>query len=164
VVSTIAAPALIKFGISGIPVHMFVFYFGILSVLTPPVCTASYTAAGIAGESPNKVGYMAFRLALSGFLIPFVFITAPDLLLIDATFIGVASKLITAILGVVSMAAMAVGYFRAPLKLWQRLGMLIGGVCLMDGGIVTDVIGVVLVGGIAAINILSARKKAKEVH
>lgn len=161
VVSTIAAPALIKFGLSGIPVHMFVFYFGILSVLTPPVCTASYTAAGIAGESPDKVGYMAFRLALSGFLIPFVFITAPDLLLIDATIIGVASKLITGILGVISMASMAVGYFRTNLKLWQRIGMLIGGVCLMDGGILTDIIGIVLVGGVAAMNILASRKEAQ---
>ena len=138
-----------------------VFYFGILSVLTPPVCTASYTAAGIAGESPNKVGYMAFRLALSGFLIPFVFITAPDLLLIDATIIGVASKLITGILGVISMSSMAVGYFRTNLKLWQRLGMLIGGVCLMDGGMLTDIIGIVLVGGIAAMNILASRKEAQ---
>jgi len=158
VVSTIAAPALIKFGISGIPVHMFVFYFGILSVLTPPVCTASYTAAGIAGESPNKVGYMAFRLALAGFLIPYVFISSPDLLLLDATFLGVAGKLVTAVLGVIAMAAMAVGFFRTPLKIWQRAAMLVGGVCLMDGGGITDLIGIVLVAGVAAMSIFSAKK------
>ena len=145
VVATIAAPALTKFGISGIPVHMFVFYFGILSVITPPVCTASYTAAGIAGEEPNKVGYKAFRLALSGFLIPFVFITAPDLLLIDPTFLGLLTKLVSACVGIIAMAAMAVGFFRAPLKIWERLLMLVGGMCLLDSGIITDLVGYGLV-------------------
>ena len=164
VVATIAAPALLKFGISGIPVHMFVFYFGILSVITPPVCTASYTAAGIAGEEPNKVGYMAFRLALSGFLIPFVFITSPELLLIDPTFFGVAGKLITACLGVIAMASMAVGYFRAPMKIWERLAMLIGGVCLMDGGLVTDIAGFVIMAVVVVLNLKRAksRKEATE--
>ena len=161
IVSTIAAPALLKFGVSGVPVHMFVFYFGILSVITPPVCTASYTAAGIAGAEANKVGYKAFQLALAGFLVPYVFIGNPELLLISPTVIGVVTKLITAILGCISMAAMAVGFFRAPLQAWQRVGLLAAGVCLMDGGIITDIIGLVLLVGILGMNIYKARTAPK---
>ena len=101
---------------------------------------------------------MAFRLALAGFLIPYVFISSPDLLLLDATFLGVAGKLVTAVLGVIAMAAMAVGFFRTPLKIWQRAAMLVGGVCLMDGGGITDLIGIVLVAGVAAMSIFSAKK------
>lgn len=156
VVSTLAAPALQSFGLSGIPVHMFVFYFGILSVLTPPVCMASFTAAGIAGDNPNKVGYMAFRLALSGFLIPYVFITSPDLLLIDPTFPGVLAKLATAMLGVVSMAAMAIGYLAAPLSKPERALMLLCGLLLMHGGGLTDLIGLALLGALFGLNLRRA--------
>ena len=137
------------------------FYFGILSVITPPVCTASYTAAGIAGAEANKVGYKAFQLALAGFLVPYVFIGNPELLLISPTVIGVVTKLITAILGCISMAAMAVGFFRAPLQAWQRVGLLAAGVCLMDGGIITDIIGLVLLVGILGMNIYKARTAPK---
>lgn len=144
VVSTLAAPALLRFGISGIPVHLFAFYYGILSVLTPPVCTASFTAAGIAGENPNTVGYSAFRMAAAGFLIPFMFITSPELLLIDASFLDVITKIPTAAIGTAALAFAIIGYWKAPVRRWERAVSFLAGILLMDGGILTDVGGIVL--------------------
>lgn len=144
VVSTLAAPALMEFNITGIPVHMFVFYFGILSVITPPVAMASFTAAGIAGENPNKVGWQTFRLAFAGFLIPYVFISAPDLLLIDPTFWGVLPKLATAMLGTVAMAMGAVGFSFTKVKTVERFLFVISAICLLFAEHVTDIIGLIL--------------------
>lgn len=81
-----AAPVLMKMGITDIVAHMFVFYFAVMSALTPPVCTGAYTAAGLAGANPNQVGFTSLRLALGGFIVPFVFIEYPSLLFIEKTF------------------------------------------------------------------------------
>ena len=152
VVSTLAAPALLRFGISGIPVHLFAFYYGILSVLTPPVCTASFTAAGIAGENPNTVGYSAFRMAAAGFLIPFMFITSPELLLIDASFLDVITKIPTAAIGTVALAFAIIGYWKAPVRRWERAISFFAGILLMDGGILTDVGGIALFTVVVVLN------------
>lgn len=162
VVSTIAAPALLGFQIDLIPIHFFVFYFGILSVLTPPVAMASFTAAGIAGESPSKVGWTAFRFAIAGFLIPYIFITAPDLLLINATFLGVIGKAFTAALGCVCLAGFTVGYLMTDLRWFERVVLLGAGILLMAGDSVTDVIGVVLLAVIFLLN--RRRSKAAPAH
>lgn len=158
VVSTIAAPALLKFGISGLPVHMFAFYFGILSVLTPPVCTASLTAAGIADAQPTKVGYKAFSMAAAGFIVPYIFIVTPQILLIDATWSDLMTKIPTAFFGILGVAMAVVGYVRSPMSALERLIALIGGILLMDGGIMTDVAGLILLGVILALNFMQVRK------
>lgn len=156
-VSTLAAPALMKFGISGIPVHLFVFYYGILSVLTPPVCMASFTAAGIAGENPATVGYKAFKMAAAGFLIPFIFITSPQLLLIDASFFDVVTKIPTALIGTYALAIAIIGYFRAPVHKVMRVACVAAGLLLLDGGTLTDVIGIALFAVIVIVNIRTSK-------
>lgn len=157
-VSTLAAPALMKFGISGIPVHLFVFYYGILSVLTPPVCMASFTAAGIAGENPAKVGYKAFRMAAAGFLIPFIFITSPELLLIDASFVDIITKIPTALIGTYALAVSIVGYFKAPVGRLFRAAAFGAGLLMLDGGVLTDLIGIALFAAIILYNLRDAKK------
>ena len=82
VLATIAAPALMKLGIEPIAAHLFIFYFGMLSVITPPVAMASFTAAGLAGEKPSKVGWLGARIAIPAFIIPFIFVSSPELLLL----------------------------------------------------------------------------------
>ena len=159
VVSTIAAPALLKFGISGIPVHMFAFYFGILSVLTPPVCTASLTAAGIAGAPPTKVGYKAFGMASAGFIIPYIFMLSPQLLLIDATAFDVATKLPTAILGTACLAIAIVGYVKTRVRKLERAAVFGAGILLMDGGILTDLAGIMVLAVILTLNFYRAKQK-----
>lgn len=158
VVSTIAAPALLKFGISGIPVHMFAFYFGILSVLTPPVCTASLTAAGIAGAPPTKVGYKAFGMASAGFIIPYIFMLAPQLLMIDATVFDVLTKLPTAVLGTAGLAVAIVGYIKCSVTKLERVLAFAAGILLMDGGMLTDVLGIAILAVVAALNFYRAKK------
>lgn len=165
VVSTIAAPALLRFGISGLPVHMFAFYFGILSVLTPPVCTASLTAAGIAGAPPTKVGYKAFSMAAAGFIVPYIFMLSPQLLLIDCTALDLITKIPTAVLGTTSLAMAIVGYVNAKLNPVERFLALAAGILLMDGGTITDVIGIVLFVGILLINFKRAKsEKARSLQ
>lgn len=158
VVSTIAAPALLKFGIAGIPVHMFAFYFGILSVLTPPVCTASLTAAGIAGAPPTKVGYKAFGMASAGFIIPYIFMLSPQLLLIDASLVDVLTKLPTAVLGTACLAIAIVGYIKTNLSRAERAAAFAAGILLMDGGIATDLCGIVAFAGIVFLNFYRVKK------
>lgn len=163
VVSTIAAPALLKFGISGIPVHMFAFYFGILSVLTPPVCTASLTAAGIAGAPPTKVGYKAFGMASAGFIIPYIFMLSPQLLLIDATIFDVLTKLPTAVLGTASLAIAIVGYIKCSVTKPERALAFAAGILLMDGGTLTDILGIAVLAAVTGLNFYRAKKHKEAV-
>lgn len=160
VVSTLAAPALLRFGIAGIPVHMFAFYYGILSVLTPPVCTASYTAAGIAGASPNQVGYSAFRMAAAGFLIPYMFITTPELLLLGGTPLAIATKILTALIGTSCLAISVVGHLKTGLNKVERTIVFLAGILLMDGGLITDIGGAVILAVLLVLNLMRAKKES----
>ena len=163
VVSTIAAPALLRFGISGLPVHMFAFYFGILSVLTPPVCTASLTAAGISGAPPTKVGYKAFSMAAAGFIVPYIFMLSPQLLMVDCTLLDLVTKVPTALLGTASLAMAVVGYVKARFTVVERFAALAAGILLMDGGTITDVIGIVLLVVILFINVKRSKREGQSV-
>ena len=100
--STVAAPALISgFNVPVLAAHMFVFYFGLLANVTPPVAIPAYAAAGLANADPGKTGWQAFKLALGGFLVPMIFINSPDLLFCDGLVtIWVIEKIVTAVIGV----------------------------------------------------------------
>ena len=142
--STVAAPVLARFGISLLQAHMFVFYFGILSTITPPVAAGSYAAAGIAGSNPNKTGFSGIKLAVAGFLIPYMFIFSPELLLPTGVSFWVMLRVIpTAIIGVYCLALSVQGYLFKELSIWERLIAGIGALLLIDSGIITDVAGLV---------------------
>jgi TRAP transporter 4TM/12TM fusion protein len=133
ITAVLGAPALISLGVEPIAAHMFIFYFAIISFITPPVGLSAYAAAGIAGTNPMETSVSAFRLGIAGFIVPFAFIYSPALLLAgDVTQIMVA--LLTALLGVASLAAASVGWLFAPLPLWARTVFLAGAILL----IVTD--------------------------
>ena len=119
----IVAPALENCGVPLLAAHLFVLYFGILSVLTPPVCLASYTASTIAGSNPMYTGYLGFRLSLVGFLLPYVFVYNPSFLLINPSF-QMIFPLLTFILAALALAAALQGYFVDKLGLVKR-GLLI---------------------------------------
>ncbi|WP_096435785.1 TRAP transporter permease [Alteribacter populi] len=125
VTATMAAPALIEFGIPPIAAHFFVFYFGIVADITPPVCLAAYAGAGIARANPMKAGGNALKLAIAAFIIPYVFVYNPVLLLEDATFMNLAPVLITALIGMAAISAAMMGYFvRKPN--WLERALLLG--------------------------------------
>ena len=143
VVAVTVVPAIIKLGVIPLAAHMFVFYFGIISAITPPVALAAYAAAGIAHSDPFKTGWVAMRLGLSGFIIPFMFVMGPSLLLLGEP-LTIVRSVMTAIAGVACLSAAIVGYGLAPLRFWERLGLFIAGLLLIDPGFMTDVIGIAL--------------------
>jgi TRAP-type uncharacterized transport system fused permease subunit len=143
VVAVTCAPVLIDFKIAPIAAHMFVFYFAILSAITPPVALAAYAAAGLAGDSPMKIGWTAVGLGLSTFFVPFIFVYNPELLGVGPIFyILLASG--TAVLGVSMISAATIGYLLRPLPLLERLLLMGGGLTLIIPGLFTDLIGLTL--------------------
>lgn len=143
-VATIMAPALIKLGINPLCAHMFVLYYGCICVITPPVALASFTAAGISGASPSKTGWTSFRIGLVAFLVPFIFVYQPVMLLYGS----VANILLctgTSLIGCWCLAAMIEGWCDARLSGIERVLFGAGGLLLMIPGIMTDCIGIVLV-------------------
>ncbi len=138
-------PALIKLGVVPIAAHMFVFYFAIISAITPPVAMAVYAAAGI-GKTPLwATGIAAVQLGATGFIVPFMFVYGPSLL-----FVGSWAEIITTIasasIGVTCLAASLHGYLMRPASMWQRAVLLVAAILLIVPGYITDLIGLALLG------------------
>lgn len=121
VCSTIIAPALVGMNVIPIAAHLFVFYFGIMADLTPPVCLAAFTGAGIAGASPAKTGITATRIALASYLLPYCFVYNPVLLLQNVEPVDLAVLTVSAILGVVALAGSFEGWFYRDMKPYERI-------------------------------------------
>lgn len=117
-----AVPVLLRLGMPEIHSHLFVFYFGVLSALTPPVCTGAYTAAGLAGADPNLTGFTGVRLAISGFIVPFLFMFDRELLITaDASWWLVLQAFVSAAIGVYLFSAVLEGVWFAPLNFPLRI-------------------------------------------
>ncbi len=144
ITATMAAPALAKMGIPHLVSHMFVFYFGMLANLTPPVALAAFAGAGIAGGKPAKTGFQAVKLALAGFVVPYIFVYSPALLLIDTTPFNTVIVIITAVIGVLALGAAVEGYLNKCLNLVSRLLMLCSALLLIKPGVYSDVIGIAI--------------------
>ena len=149
VTATIAAPALINdFMVAPLAAHMFVFYFGIVADITPPVCLAAYAGAGIAKGNPFKTGVTAVKLAIAAFIIPYVFIYNPILVLVDVTPIALLLAISTAILGMIGVSSAVIGYFARNSRVWERLVLFGAGLLLIVPELLTSGIGFVLLVGI----------------
>jgi len=142
IMATVTAPILYMMGVPLLAAHMFVFYFGVDADITPPVALASYAAAGIAKGDPMKTSVIAVRLGIAAYLIPFLFVFNPQMLFIDATALGVVQLLITGVIGVTCIAAGLSGYLLRPMMRFERLLAIAAGLALVDGGLLSDVIGV----------------------
>ncbi len=138
VLAALGAPALTQLGVPLLAAHLFIFYFGALSNVTPPVALAAYAAAGIADAPPIKTAVAAVALAAGGFAVPFAFVYGPPLLL-NGSFLQVLGAAATAALGVTALAAGTIGYGRRTLMLWERLALLAVGVTLMLPGMLSNV-------------------------
>ncbi|NWG02295.1 MAG: TRAP transporter permease [Syntrophaceae bacterium] len=138
--STVASP-LIKMGVLPIAAHLFIFYFGMLCMVTPPVGFAFYASAAIAGSDPMKTGWTAFKFALPGFILPYMFIFYPSLLLIG-TFSEIVLATIPALLGILFLSIGMIGYFRKKIGRLERASLIIAAILLIHPGITTDMIGV----------------------
>lgn len=144
ITSTIAAPALVQMKVPVLAAHMFAFYFGIVADVTPPVALAAYAGAGIAGANPMKTGVTAAKLAIAAFVVPYIFVLAPQLLMINATAPTILMAMITAIIGMWGLSLAMIGFCQHPLNAIQRIAFFIGGLCLIIPGSMTDLIGIVI--------------------
>ncbi len=144
VLASMAAPAIQKFGVPVLAAHMFIFYYGIVADLTPPVALAAYAGAGIAGASPMRTGFTALRLAIAGFLIPYFFVYNPELLMINASIVNTTVPAVTAIAGTVLLSFAAAGYWMRNLNILERLVLLASSLLLIQPGWMTDGIGAVI--------------------
>jgi TRAP transporter 4TM/12TM fusion protein len=150
ITSTIAAPALIHLGVHPLAAHLFVFYFGIVADITPPVALAAYAGSGIAKSNPFMTGVTSTKLAIGAFLTPYIFVYNTSMLWVGATWHGMIQTLITSCVGMTAIGAAMIGYFVAPMNWLERILFFGGGILLVDPGTVTDLIGLGLLAACAA--------------
>jgi len=145
IVAIVAAPSLVESGVIPIAAHFFVFWFGALSNVTPPVALASYTAAAIAGDDPTKTGWAALKLTLAGFIIPFMFVYNPILLMVNFKAFSGLLAIGTGLIGVYGLAIAAENYYLHTLSKIGRLLFFSGALFLIKPGIYTDAVGIIVV-------------------
>lgn len=142
VLAILVAPALTRMGLAPKAAHLFIFYFGIISAVTPPVALAAYAGAGIAKCSPSKTGFVAFKLAISGFLLPYMFVYNNELLMIG-TWYNIILAALTSIIGVYCLAGVVEGVvFKWDIPIWERLVLMGAALSLIKPGILTDLLGI----------------------
>ena len=144
ITATIAAPALIQLGILPMAAHMFCFYFAMFANLTPPVALAAFAAAGLSGGNPMKTGFASVKLALAGFIVPYMFIYNKELLLLDTSILDGIRVIITSCIGVFLISAATEGYLFTRVKFPIRIAMMGGAFLLINSSLITDVFGIIV--------------------
>ena len=168
IMASTCAPILFKMDVPLLAAHFFVFYYGIVADITPPVALAAYAGSAISGGSPMKTGVNATRLAIAGFIIPFIFALSPDMLLINATWQDVLLITVTSIIGMYGVTFGLSGFHSFEMSgqgrvvgYVQRIISIAGGLLLIYPGILTDIIGVALVGAVLIWRRISSSGKNK---
>ena len=159
IMAATCAPILVRMGVPMVAAHFFVFYFGIVADLTPPVALAAYAGAAIAQANPMKTALQATKLAIGAFIVPYAFALSPSMLLIDTTVLDVVLIVITSLIGIASVSAAMEGYLVGNLNWFRRLLALVGGLMMIYPGTRTDIIGLALSGLVIALCLLDKKKK-----
>ena len=163
IMASTCAPILITIGVPKIAAHFFVFYFGIVADITPPVALAAYAGAAIAKGNPMKTGVNATKLAIGAFIVPYIFCMNPAMLLIDVSALSIIQIVITSFLGIFGVAAAINGHLLRRMHPITRIAAAAGGLLMMDPTLITDIIGLVLLGGVFAWQYFSRKKAAAAV-
>ncbi|MFC3883312.1 TRAP transporter permease [Bacillus songklensis] len=161
ITSTIAAPALILLGAPALSAHLFVFYFGIIADITPPVALAAFAASGVSGGEPIKTGILSSKLAIAAFIIPYIFVLSPEMLMIDTTWYNLTWVVITSFTGMIAVGAAMVGYWYRPLAVVERLLAVAAGIMLIIPEGTTDMIGFGLFAALLVVQIMSTKNKGQ---
>ena len=161
IMAATCAPILVRMGVPTIAAHFFVFYFGIVADLTPPVALAAYAGAAIAGGNPMKTALQSTKLAIGAFIVPYVFALNPAMLFIDTTAGEVILIVITSLIGIFGVSAGLEGYIFRHASWWERLLSTAGGILLIYPGLATDLLGLGLVGLVVVIQFLEKRRDSK---
>ena len=159
IMAATCAPILIKMGLPAVSAHFFVFYFGIVADITPPVALAAYAGSAIAKSNPMKTGVNATKLAIAAFIVPYIFAFSPALLFENvASFWEVAQIALTSVVGIFGVAACLNGYLYKKIPVVLRVAILAGGLCLMYPGTLTDVIGIAVVAAVVVFQKLASKR------
>ncbi|MEH6943504.1 TRAP transporter permease [Bacillus sp. JJ722] len=154
ITSTIAAPALILMNVPDLSAHLFVFYFGIIADITPPVALAAFAAAGVSGGEPIRTGVISSKLAIAAFIIPYVFVLSPELLMIDTTIPSTLWVVFTAFCGMIAIGAGMVGFWFRKVLWYERILAVISGLLLIYPEGISDIVGLIMFGVLILLQIV----------
>ncbi len=158
IMAATCAPILVRMGVPAVAAHFFVFYFGIVADLTPPVALAAYAGAAIAQANPMKTAITATKLAVGAFIVPYVFALNPALLFVDTTASEVVLIIITSLIGMFAVSASLEGYLIGNMPWYQRIMSLSGGLLLIYPGIITDSLGILLVAIVVVLQVIAKKR------
>lgn len=164
ITSTIAAPAIIMLGIPDLSAHLFVFYFGIIADITPPVALAAFAAAAISGGEPIKTGIDSSKLAIAAFIIPYMFVLSPELLLIDTSWTYVIWMFLTAMCGMIAIGGGVVGFWYRKLYWYERIIAIITGLLLIYPENLSDIIGLAAFAALIAVQLIFKRHNTQKAQ
>lgn len=160
IMAATCAPILIRMGVPALAAHFFVFYFGIVADITPPVALAAYAGSAIAKANPMKTAFNASRLAIAVFIVPYVFCFSPALLMIDTNAMEVIRIVITSFIGIFGVAVGLEGYLKKEMNPLQRVLFVVAGLMLIFPSWITDIVGIVLIVAVIVWQYAEAAKKA----
>ncbi len=166
IMASMVAPILMRsLSIPVLAAHMFVFYFGIVADITPPVALAAYAGSAIAKSNPMKTGVTATRLAITAFIVPYIFAFSPEMLIIgsDKPWYEIVLLVITALCGIFILSAGMEGYLLKNMPWWQRIMAIAGGLCMIIPGLVTDLAGVVIIAIVILLQKFVTKDKPKTI-
>ena len=161
IMASTCAPILITIGVPKVAAHFFVFYFGIVADITPPVALAAYAGSAIAKSNPMKTGVNATKLAIGAFIVPYIFCLNPQMLFIDAVPVKVILIIVTSLIGIFGVAAALNGYLFRPIAWPLRIIIAAAGLLMMDPNTVTDLIGIVLCAIVLCFQYFAGRKRGQ---
>ncbi len=158
IMASTCAPILIQMGVPTIAAHFFVFYFGIVADITPPVALAAYAGSAIAQSKPMSTALTATKLAIAAFVVPYIFALNPGMLMIDATVVDIILNSVTSIFGIFGVAAGLQGFILKEVGPLARVGCVIGGLLMLIPGLVTDIAGVILLALVVGLQFIELKK------
>ncbi len=159
ILATMAAPALINMGVPVPAAHLFIFYYGCMAAVTPPVALSSFLAAGIANGKAFPTAFQGLKLSLAAFLLPFIFVSNPAILFYESTILQIILVTITSLIGIVALAASLEGYLLGLVTKIERIILFVSALLLLVPGIITDLVGVTLILIIAMVSYRNGKKK-----
>ncbi len=167
IMASMVAPILMRsLDLPILAAHMFVFYFGIVADITPPVALAAYAGSAIAKSNPMKTGVTATRLAITAFIVPYIFAFSPEMLIIgsDKPWYEIVLLCVTALCGIYIISAGMEGFMYKKMSWFERIIALVGGLCMVIPGIVTDAVGLALIVIVFIIQKIGAKKNKPKLH
>lgn len=159
ITATTTAPAIVALGYPMLSAHMFAFYFGVIADITPPVALAAFAASAIAKSDPIKTGMQSAKVSIAAFIVPFIFVFSPKLLMIDTTWTEALWVVTTSTIGMIGVSVAMVGYWLRRMPWYERLLAFAGGILLIDPGLLTDTIGIGLLAIMYVVQYMQTRKK-----